>query len=172
MRFQGVAYRAHNPMWSFRPLSGDGAALRGGRFNPSGAPALYLSLSLNGAIREANQGLPFKIDPCLLCSYEVDCEDIVDLSHPVAQSAAGVGTAELSCAWLLLSAAGAEPPSWALSRRLIAAGSAGILAPSFAPGATAGDVNLVLWDWTDSLPHRVTVHDPSGRLPKDQLSWR
>jgi RES domain-containing protein len=30
----------------------------------------------------------------------------------------------------------------------------------------------VLWDWGPDLPHKVTVFDPSGRLPKDQLSWR
>jgi RES domain-containing protein len=51
-------------------------------------------------------------------------------------------------------------------------GHAGILAPSFAPGATHADNNLVLWKWGTELPHRVTVYDPSGRLPKDQLSWR
>ena len=47
-----------------------------------------------------------------------------------------------------------------------------MLAPSFAPGAEADDVNLVLWDWGPDLPHRIAVFDPSGRLPKDQLSWR
>ncbi len=43
--------------------------------------------------------------------------------------------------------------------------------PSFAPGATERDVNLVLWQWADRLPHRVTVFDPGGKLPKDQRSW-
>lgn len=27
-------------------------------------------------------------------------------------------------------------------------------------------------DWGQDLPHKVRVFDPSGRLPKDQLSWR
>ena len=44
--------------------------------------------------------------------------------------------------------------------------------PWVAPGATPGDQNLVLWKWGKSLPHKVSVHDPSGRLPKDQLSWK
>ena len=48
MRFQGDCYRAHNPMWSFSPLSGAGAAIHGGRFNSKGMPALYLSLSIEG----------------------------------------------------------------------------------------------------------------------------
>ena len=40
MNFQGLAYRAHDPRWSFKPLSGDGAAVQGGRFNPKGSAAL------------------------------------------------------------------------------------------------------------------------------------
>jgi RES domain-containing protein len=58
-----------------------------------------------------------------------------------------------------------------LARRLITRGIAGILVPSFAPGATPGDDNLVLWDWSNRLPHRVTVFDPTGRLPRNQRSW-
>lgn len=53
----------------------------------------------------------------------------------------------------------------------MAGGNAGILVPSYAPGATDGDYNLVLWRWGSSLPHQVNVFDPSGRLPKNQLSW-
>jgi RES domain-containing protein len=31
--------------------------------------------------------------------------------------------------------------------------------------------NLVLWRWGPTLPHKVDVHDPDKRLPKDQSSW-
>lgn len=55
--------------------------------------------------------------------------------------------------------------------RLREQGIAGILVPSFASGAEIEDRNLVLWEWGADLPHKVTVFDPSGRLPKDQLSW-
>jgi RES domain-containing protein len=48
---------------------------------------------------------------------------------------------------------------------------AGVLAPSYAPGASERDRNLVLWRWGPDLPHQVEVYDPSGRLPKNQLSW-
>ena len=41
MRFQGILYRALNPMRAREPLSGEGARLYGGRFNPRGTPALY-----------------------------------------------------------------------------------------------------------------------------------
>ncbi len=72
---------------------------------------------------------------------------------------------------MLLAHEGRTPPTWTLARRLIADGMAGVIVPSFAPGATAQDRNLVLWRWGPDLPHKVNVHDPSGRLPRNQLSW-
>jgi RES domain-containing protein len=171
LRFQGLAYRAHDPRWSFKPLSGDGAAVHGGRFNPKGAPALYVALDPMTAVKEAAQGFARKFEPSVLCTYEVDCEDVVDLGGERQRSAAAVGEEEMACPWFADAAAGAEPASWRLARRLIADGAAGILAPSFVRGATPGDVNLVLWDWSGRLPHKVVVFDPSGRLPKNQLSW-
>jgi RES domain-containing protein len=51
-------------------------------------------------------------------------------------------------------------------------GHAGILVPSFAPGAGPDDHNLVLWRWGARRPHKIRVYDPSGRLPKNQLSWK
>jgi RES domain-containing protein len=51
-------------------------------------------------------------------------------------------------------------------------GAAGLLAPSYyAVAAGPTDANLVLWRWSGRLPHQVAVFDPSGRLPKNQLSW-
>jgi RES domain-containing protein len=55
---------------------------------------------------------------------------------------------------------------------LIANDVAGILAPSFALGARADMTNLVLWRWGPDPPHRVAVHDPRHRLPKEQTSWQ
>jgi RES domain-containing protein len=171
MRLQGAAYRAHNPRWSFKPLSGEGAAVHGGRFNPKGTPALYLALDPITAIKEASQGFARKFEPCVLCSYEVDCEDVVDLRAAATQKAAGVDPDDMGCPWFAEAAAGRTPASWRLAERLVAAGAAGILVPSYVRGATAADVNLVLWNWSDRPPHRVAVFDPSGRLPKNQLSW-
>jgi RES domain-containing protein len=79
--------------------------------------------------------------------------------------------AELSSPWVLDVLAGREPASWQLARRLIARGIAGILVPSFAPGHTSSDENLVLWDWSAQPPHQVRAFEPSGRLPRNQLSW-
>lgn len=172
MRFQATCYRAHDPRWSFAPLSGQGAAIRGARFNPKGMPALYLALTIMTAVKEINQGFAHKIDPCVLCSYDVDCEDVVDLRNEEGRQADGVSFADMACAWFSDISQGREPPSWRIARSLVDAGKAGVLVPSFAPGATPADQNLVLWKWGKSLPHKVSVFDPSGRLPKDQLSWK
>ena len=167
----GTCYRAHHPSWAFRPISGDGAALHGGRFNPKGVKALYLALDFSTAVLEANQGLAHKIDPCTLCAYEVDCEDIVDLRSSAGQKRHAASLADMKCAWLALAKAGKSPPSWQIAERLIKKSCAGILVPSFATHAPADAYNLVLWDWGPNRPHRVFVSDPSGRLPKSQLSW-
>jgi RES domain-containing protein len=171
LRFRATCYRAHDPRWSYKPISGEGAAIHGGRFNPKGMRALYLSLTIEGAVREANQGFAFKIDPCVLCSYEVDCDDIADLRTQTGQAHHGIAVADMSCAWFALAGKGEDPPSWGIARRLIAEGVAGILVASFAAGAAPADQNLVLWNWAARRPHKVRVYDPSGRLPKNQLSW-
>jgi RES domain-containing protein len=171
LRFAGHAYRAHDPRWSFQPLSGIGAAIRGGRFNPINLPALYLALDPLTALKETNQGLVAKFNPCVLCTYEIDCEDILDLSAETTRNLEEIPYGDLAAPWLFLISAGQEPPQWPVVRRLRGRSVAGIIVPSFAPGATAADRNLVLWRWSPDLPHKVEVFDPSGRLPKNQLSW-
>ncbi len=172
MRFVGTCYRAHDPRWSFKPISGDGAAIRGARFNPKSVPALYLALGIMTAVKEANQGFAHRIDPCVLCAYEIDCEDIADLTTREGRETHSIAFDDMACAWALALAEGKRPASWSIYDRLHAKGIAGILVPSFAPGAESDDRNLVLWDWGPAPPHKVAVIDPSGRLPKDQLSWR
>lgn len=169
MRFRGTCYRPHDPRWAFRPLSGEGAALRGGRFNLKGQPALYLSLGVIGAVKEVSQGLARRIDPCVLCSYEVDCDDIVDLRTARDRKAHAVSLIDLRCPWFSCIADAIEPPSWGIVRRLLASGCRGILVPSFAPGATPDDHNLVLWQWSEARPCLVRVHDPSGRRFRNRL---
>ena len=66
--------------------------------------------------------------------------------------------------------AGKQAPLWLAVDRLKAAGHSGTLVPSFVPGATDTNTNLVLWRWGPDLPHKVDVYDPSGRLPQNQLS--
>ena len=172
MRFVGVAYRAHNPRWSWSPLSGAGSAAHGGRFNRVGMPALYLSLSWKTAVVEASQGLAFRLPPLTIVSNEIDCEDVIDLVDATEMRRRRVRKSDLACAWCLLAARGEPVPSHALADRLCGDGIAGIIVPSFAAGLGPDAKNLVLWRWGATPPHRVTIIDPAGRLPKDDRSWR
>jgi len=172
VRFSGVVFRAHHPRWSFLPTSGEGAARHGGRFNPKGTPAIYTSLRQETAWLEAQQGFAFKAQPMTMISYRVDCEDIIDLRDRPECERLGVTPADIACPWENLASKGSEPPSWAIARRLIAMKVAGIIVPSFASGASAIDVNLVFWRWSDDTPHQVRAVDDHDRLPKNDASWR
>lgn len=172
MKYEGRAWRAHHPRWSWSPVSGEGARLHGGRFNAKGIAALYLSLDLPTAILEASQGFAFRIPPLTIVEYDVDCTDIVDLTADDTLRRNGTSRTELDCPWLAFASAGKVVPTWALADRLIAEGAAGIVVASRAPRATAGNRNLVLWRWSDRRPHRVVAFDPDRRLPRNDRSWR
>jgi RES domain-containing protein len=101
----------------------------------------------------------------------VDVADLVDLRTEAGRSAEGVDLADMACAWAYDLASGRTPASWRVAATLIAKGAAGILTPSFATGSGPDTANLVLWRWGLTVPHKVEVHDPSGRLPRDQSSW-
>ena len=171
MKWRGTAHRAHVPRWAWAPTSGAGAAAKGGRFNPVGVPALYLGLTVEGMLLEMGHGFGHRFDPLTICAYDVDVDDIIDLRTDADRSAQGIGLASMACPWAYDRANGRTPASWTLSASLIRAGAAGILAPSFARGARPSMANLVLWKWGPAPPHRVEVHDPNGRLPRDQASW-
>ena len=164
MRFRGLVYRAHNPQWSWAPLSGEGARRHGGRFNRRGVSALYTSLSPLTAIREA-QPLGRPMQPLTLCAYEVDTEPIVDTLDEDQCRALGVNDSDLACpTWEAEMLAGAVPASQALADRLIAAGYAGMRVRSFVSGAGSRDVNLVMWRWSSRRPYHVVLVDDEGRL--------
>ncbi len=171
MRFTGRCYRGHDPAWSFTPLSGEGAAITGGRFNRKGEPTLYLSLDIMTAVGECTQGFSHRLQPLTMCEYDVDCEDIADLRDEAGRGSHDLSWDDLACGWLSWQYARRDAPSWLVVDRLKADGYSGILVPSFVPGATRTNQNLVLWRWGPDLPHQVVVYDPGGRLPHNQLSW-
>jgi RES domain-containing protein len=150
---------------------GEGAAAKGGRFNPVGVPALYLALTVEGMLLEMGHGFGHRFDPLTVCSYAVDVADVTDLRTEAGRSAADVDLADMACAWAYDLANGRTPPSWSVAKALIAKGAAGILTPSFAIGSRPDMANLVLWRWGRTLPYKVEVYDPRRRLPRDQSSW-
>lgn len=163
------------PYWSDEPTSGDGAANYGGRFNPIGLKALYLSFDFETAAREVRFAL--NKTPYTYYFVEVDCEDVADLTDAETLAAFGFDPDDLqSPNWESEMRRGIEPSTHRIARTLIAGGFAGAIVPSFAPGALPGDKNLVLWDWEDAAdaaargPHRVRVLH-RDKLPASKASW-
>lgn len=94
MRYRGLLYRALNPVWAREPLSGEGARLYGGRFNAKGTPALYTSLSVMTAIREANQ--VGHLQPTTLICLRADVSPVFDATDADALATRGATMAELA----------------------------------------------------------------------------
>ena len=163
MRYRGKLYRALNPVYAREPISGSGAALHGGRFNPKRTPALYASLSVVTALREANQ--VGALQPTTLVSYEADIENIFDTRDEAALERFGLSASSLADpSWRDRMNREGKAPSQAFSEQLIEAGFHGLLVRSFAAGAAEDDFNLVLWRWGDAAPYRLTLIDDEGRL--------
>lgn len=163
MRYRGLLYRALNPIRAREPLSGEGARLHGGRFNPKGVPALYTSLSVMTALREANQ--IGSLQPTTLVSYEADLGPVFDAADETALARLGMSAAALAADdWRLAMQKTGRAPTQAFAEQLMAEGFAGLQVRSFAPGATADSLNLVLWSWGPDLPARLRLIDDEGRL--------
>ena len=165
MQYQRALFRAHNPEWSWDPVSGEGARLNGGRFNTIGTAALYTSENPLTAIREASPiGRP--MEPLTLCEYQVDCGPVFDSTDPALLTKSGLSFAHLDCPnWFGDMLNGTLPKSHSFAAQLIADGYAGLRVQSFAKGAGPEDINVVFWHWTDKPPTLVRVIDSNGRLP-------
>lgn len=165
MRYSGKLYRALNPLYAREPLSGRGAELYGGRFNPKGVPALYTSLSVMTALREANQ--VGNLQPTTLVSYDAQVDNIFDSRDAAALAAEGMDAAALvDTTWRDQMKVSGEAKTQAFARRLLGAGYNGLFVRSFASGSTAEDMNLVLWRWADIPPARLILIDDENRLSR------
>jgi RES domain-containing protein len=155
------------PKWAHAPLSGAGAAVRGGRWNEPGMAALYMSERFETAIAEYEQDLGIR--PGTLCAYAVDVAGVVDLADAAVRDALDITEADLRCPWKQIAfVARARPPGWDIARRLHGLGAAGARVPSVQP---IGGANLVLWRWNDAPERKVEALDPLRDLPRDQSSW-
>ena len=170
MRFSGRCYRGHDPAWSFAPLSGQGAAMVGGRFNCRGQAALYLSLDVMTSIAECTQGLLNRLQPLTMCEYDVDCEDIADLRDDAGLTALacnrddlGVCLADVPTGRNGSSVLGRQPTG---CRRQAEA----VFSSRVSPPEQRAAISFYGIGGHD-LPHRVDIYDPNGRLPQDRSSW-
>lgn len=159
-------WRMLAPKWAYQPLSGEGAARHGGRFNEPGIEALYISEDYITAISEYEQDLGIR--PGTLCAYDINVKEIVDLTNPQVQAICSVTPAVLKSAWKEIWLVQKQrPPTWDLAARLLAANYAGVRVPSVRHSGT----NIVFWKWNDHPCRQIAVLDPMSDLPGDQRSW-
>jgi RES domain-containing protein len=163
-----VFHRFLTPKWAHLPTSGAGSASDGGRFNRPGVEALYLSRAPQTALEEYRQGASIT-PPATLVAYTVKLDPVVDLSKgfdPLVWDAKWAGW---DCQWRKIARIDHRtPPCWLLSDIAVTSGYKGILFPSL---QHAGGTNLVVFSANVQVGDIIEVHDPEGRLPKDQSSW-
>jgi RES domain-containing protein len=161
-------WRVLTPRWAHRPLGGEGAGRHGGRWNPTGVPALYLSAELTTVVAEYEQDIGIR--PGTFCAYDVKVERILDLTSLDVLAAIGIDPRERFAPWkTILLVERSVPPGWRVAETLISLGANGVLVPSV---RLAGGTNLLLWRWNDTPEREVVALDPQTDLPRDQASWR
>lgn len=164
-----VFHRYLTPKWAYVPTSGAGAAADGGRFNRPGIEALYLSRAPQTALEEYRQGASIT-PPATLAAYRVTLNQVADFSLGYDPDVWSTEWAEWDCAWRRIARIDRKtPPSWNLSDVVITAGCRGLLFPSL---QHAGGTNLIVFNANLTADDKIEVHDPDGRLPRDQSSWQ
>jgi RES domain-containing protein len=155
----GILWRAYVPRWAHAPLSGDGAARFGGRWNPVGAATIYAARELSTAWAEYNQG--FVQHPALIAQLRLDGARLADLTSPEVLSGLGVDETIHRCEWRADLDAGRIPATHLLAERLLDDGRDGVIYPSFmSPGGTC----VALWRWNGKDQPKLTVTDPASWL--------
>lgn len=159
-------WRAFVPRWAHAPLSGEGAAHFGGRWNPVGAPTIYAARELSTAWAEYNQG--FVQHPALIAQLELRNALLADLTDPATLETFGISSDIHRCEWRMQLDRDEVPATHRLRERLIALAFDGVIYPSFmSPGGTC----VALWRWNGPGAPQLDVIDPDGRLPKTAASW-
>ena len=162
-RFEGLLYRALNPIHAKTPMSGAGAAHYGGRFNRIGRKALYTALHPDTAIREANQ--VGTLQPTTLVALRADVGPVFDTRKTEALSPYGMTAGNLTDAdWRYRMIRKQSVPTQNFAETLIAEGYAGSIVRSFAAGAPETAVNMVLWQWTPPAKASLEIVDDDDRL--------
>jgi RES domain-containing protein len=159
-------WRAFVPRWAHLPLSGEGAARFGGRWNPVGAPTIYAAFELSTAWAEYNQS--FVQHPALIAQLELTGARLADLTEDDDLALFGASSDIHRCEWRDMVDRGLVPPTYELRERLVADGWHGVIYPSWmSPGGTCA----ALWRWNGEGAPRLEAIDPDHRLPKTPASW-
>ena len=159
-------WRAYVPQWAHAPLSGEGAARFGGRWNPVGAQTIYAACELSTAWAEYNQG--FVQHPALIAQLTLTGARLADLTMPQELAAFGLSDDLDRCEWRAALDDGRVPETHKVRERLLRAGADGVVYPSFmSPGGRC----VALWRWNGQGKPTLRVVDPEHRLPRSPASW-
>lgn len=161
-----LLWRAYVPRWAYAPLSGEGAARFGGRWNRAGQSCLYAAREISTAFAEYNQG--FAQHPATLVQLVLRGARLADLTNETTLRRFGLTPEIHDCAWRDALDRGLVPETHEAASAIQAAGFDGLIYPSFmSPGGT----NVALWRWNAEGAPQLTVIDPDNRLPRSPASW-
>ena len=162
-----ILWRAYVPRWSYLPLSGEGAARFGGRWNPVGVPTIYAARELSTAWAEYNQG--FVQHPALIAQLELVGARLADLTDPAVLEVWSLDESIHRSEWRSDLDNGVVPATHLAYQRLLGGGLHGVIYPSFmSPGGSC----VALWRWNGPEAPELRIVDPDGRLPTSPASWR
>ena len=125
---------------------------------------MYTSLTYEGAMRE-RIGLA-RTQPVVTCQYDVDVEPVFNTFESNDLRSLNIQLSDLDCAWEDEVESGIVPKSHMVASQLMRLGYAGVLVKSFALAAAPNDFNLVLWEYSDKLPRKVSVVDDENLLER------
>ncbi|MDP2361200.1 MAG: RES family NAD+ phosphorylase [bacterium] len=138
MAFDGVGFRSVGMKYATEGdlLSGHGASCYGGRWNPPGMRAVYVSLSPVTAVKEAYQlflrnGISAaQIRPRVLAGLHLRVQRLLDLTDTSVRRRVGFRLRDLLEEWAAIQHQGGEAGTQSVGRCAFELGFEGLLAPS------------------------------------------
>jgi RES domain-containing protein len=161
-----VLWRACVPKWSYNPLSGEGAALSGVRWNAIGQKCIYAALELSTSWAEYNQG--FVQHPAIIALLILKNAKLVNLLDSTTLKSLNISNEIHNTQWRNDLDCGQTPATHILAASLIDEGFDGVIYPSF---MSQGGACIALWRWNGEHEPSLEVVDPDHRLPKQPSSW-
>lgn len=181
--YSDKVYRGIRVKFIHHPLSGEGARLRGGRYNPKSTCALYLAEHKETVFAETQAQYFTAIPTPSIISYQLKTDALLDLSDDATLEVLQLEKSELNMEWdtdlSKLFDIHRDPatyldflPTLPLTQRVYftarAAGADAIRVPSV---EHEGHFNVVLYDWNTGSNTSLEFLDPEGDLTALLEPW-